>query len=325
MFLSVIVPHYNLPCELLERCLESIMAQGLSDEESEVIVVDDGSAEPPVWITEKYKDIQLITAGHHGLGSARNTGMENAKGEYILFVDSDDYLQPDSLKKCIATIKAEKVQILRFRFRRTDGKKAGRWEHVQNTISGAAYMTRNNLPACAWSYIFSRKLADKYGIRFQTGIYHEDEEFTTKLHYHASSLADSKEIVYNYYIRPGSIVQNRNSETIDKRLNDYLAILDNIKEFKEKNSPQACALQKSGIDRKLATLTADTIYNMLHLGKTPEETYRICDSRLRDSGLYPLPKRNYSTRYKIFRLLANSMAGIRILHLFIHRNSGKTQ
>ena len=101
--------------------------------------------------------------------------------------------------------------------------------------------------------------------------------------------------------------------------------MDNRKEFKEKNSPQACALQKSGIDRKLATLTADTIYNMLNLGKTPEETYRICDGRLRDSGLYPLPKRNYSTRYKIFRLLANSMAGIRILHLFIHRNSGKTQ
>ena len=319
MFLSIIVPHYNLPRELLERCLDSIASQDISSEELETIVVDDGSEESPEWIKERYSGITLINTAHGGLGNARNTGMEHARGEYIQFIDSDDYLEPGSLKRCLETLKAERAQILRFKFRRTDGKRSCRRTKNRYTTSGAAFMASNNLPACAWSYIFSRRLADKHNIRFQCGVYHEDEEFTTKLHFHATSLIDSSITAYNYHIRPGSIIQSRDSKTKEKRIDDILSILEKIKEFRDEAYPTANPLQQSGIDRKIATLTVDTILNLLYMGKTAAETREICDTRLRDAGLFPLPDRNYSLKYRMFRTIANSKAGIILLRILIRK------
>lgn len=320
MFLSIIVPHYNLPRELLDRCLASIATQGLSSDEYEVIVIDDGSQERPTWIKEEYEQVILINAEHGGLGNARNTGMDKARGEYILFIDSDDFLQPNSLKRCIETLKAEKAQILRFKFRRTDGKRVKTKAKTHYTISGATYMTNNNLPGCAWSYIFSRHLANKHNLRFQCGVYHEDEEFTTKLHYHATSLIDSNILAYNYYIRPDSIVQSEQHEIKEKRLNDLLSILENVKKFRDSVYTNANPLQKSGVDRKLTMLTVDTILNMLYMRKTSAEIYDICNSRLRKTGLYPLPKKKFTLKYQIFRTLANSITGIKLLRTFINKH-----
>ena len=320
MFLSIIIPHYNLPHELLERCLDSVMAQGLSNDEFEIIIVDDGSKEKPDWIKGKYKDIQLINAEHGGLGHARNIGMNRAIGEYILFIDSDDYLEPNSLKKCLDKLKAEKAQILRFKFRRTDCKKSNKSVKNPYTISGAAYMANNNLSGCAWSYIFSRELANRHNIRFQCGVYHEDEEFSTKLHFYSTSLIDCKNIVYNYYIRPGSIPQSTNVEDQEKRIRDFLSILESVNTFKNNVYATTNYIQRCGIDRKLTMLTVDAIINLIHAGKSNEEIWEICDDNFRKAGLYPLPKRNYSLKYKIFRIMANCKIGIKILRTFIHKN-----
>lgn len=320
MFLSIIVPHYNLPRKLLERCLDSIITQGLSNDEFEIIIIDDGSIEKPDWVKEKYNDIQLINAEHGGLGYARNVGMDRAIGEYILFIDSDDYLQPNSLKKCIDKLKSEKAQILRFKFRRTDGRRRNNSVKNPYTISGAAYMANNNLSGCAWSYIFSRELANRYNIRFQCGVYHEDEEFSTKLHFYSTSLIDCKNLVYNYYIRPGSITQSTSIEDKEKRIRDFLSILENVNTFKNNVYATANQVQKSGIDRKLTMLTVDAIINLIYAGKSFEEIWDICNNNFKKIGLYPLPKRNYSLKYKIFRQLANSKTGIKILRAFIHKN-----
>lgn len=320
MFLSIIVPHYNLPRELLERCLNSIMTQGLSNNEFEVIIVDDGSIERPEWVKEQYKTVQLINAEHGGLGYARNIGIDRATGEYIFFIDSDDYLQPDSLKKCIEKLKTEKAQILRFKFRRTDGKRSNKKVKNPYTISGAAYMASNNLSGCAWSYIFSRELANKHNIRFQCGVYHEDEEFSTKLHFYSTSLIDCKNIVYNYYIRPGSITQSTSIEDREKRINDFLSILESVSRFKNNVYATANTIQKRGIDRKLTMLTVDAIINLIYAGKSFEDIWDICNNSFKKAGLYPLPQRNYSFKYKIFRIIANNKIGIKILRAFIHRN-----
>jgi hypothetical protein len=180
-------------------------------------------------------------------------------------------------------------------------------------------MAGNNLPACAWSYIFSRKLAEKHSIRFQCGVYHEDEEFTTRLHFHATSLIDSGITAYNYYIRPDSITQSSDSKIKEKRTDDILSIVESIKEFRDKVYPTANPIQKSGIDRKLATLAVDTILNLLYMGRTAAETIETCSTRLHKAGLYPLPEKNYSLKYRIFRTMANSKAGMRLLRILIRK------
>lgn len=322
MFLSIIVPHYDLPQELLKRCIESILTQDTANQEVEVIIVDDGSPTTPVWVNELHPDsnIKLIEAAHEGLGAARNKGLEAATGEYILFLDSDDYLQPGSLVHCIEIIDKEHPQILRFKQRRTNDKEKSvnyKPEYSQ-TISGAAFMAANNLPGSACAYMFSRKLANKFNIRFRCGTYHEDEEFTTRIHYHAQSLISCNILVYNYYTRPGSITQSKASEIVEKRVNDYLAILENIKTFNKEQQPTANPVQKRGIERKQAFLTVDTIINLFHMGKSATYIHKLCNSKLRSMELYPLPKAKYSIKYRGFRFLANHKAGLYLLKTILH-------
>ena len=80
MFLSIIIPHYNLQRELLERCIESIVKQEMPSDDYEIIIVDDGSITPPVWVEELYPctNIRLLNEPHGGPGAARNRGIEEA-------------------------------------------------------------------------------------------------------------------------------------------------------------------------------------------------------------------------------------------------------
>ena len=314
MLLSIIIPHYNLPEELLKRCLDSIVKQETTAIDYEIIVVDDGSGTPPKWVKEHYPaNITLIESEHQGLGAARNKGLDHATGEYLLFVDSDDYLAPGSLKQCFSIINEEHPEILRFKFGKSLGGAVSKRPKYSKTISGASFMATNNLPGSACLYIFSRKLVERLNLRFKCGIYHEDEEFTTKLHFHALTLIDSNIPAYIYDTRPGSITQSKDYYVVEKRINDYLAVLRDIKQFNDECQASANPLQKKGINRKQTLLTVDVIINLFRLGVKTSKIHYICNHNLRDLGLYPLPKEKYTIKYRCFRQLANSKMGLYIL------------
>lgn len=319
MLLTIIIPHYNLPRPLLERCLESVRSQQFTPHELEVLVIDDGSESPPLWVTEKFPKFQLICTPHGGLGSARNIGMSKATGEYLLFLDSDDFLEPDSLKKCLDILNNAHPDILRFRWRKTNGQKGG--ERAPQTMysSSATYMAQNNLSAMACIYLFRSDLIKKHHIAFQTGVYHEDEEFTTRLHYHAGPLIDTDILVYNYYIRPDSITQDIDVKKKAKRFTDLLCMLRRIKSFRDEVYPTASPIQRQGIDRKLTFLTVDSILNTITLGRSWAELHKLCHTTLSDLGLYPLPRRDYSFKYTLFRLFSNSDLGLRILYTVLKK------
>ena len=119
MYLSIVIPHYNLPQALLKRCLDSILAIELPAEEYEIIVVDDGSDTPPRWITETYTtaNIKLIESEHNCQGAARNIGIEAAQGRYIQFVDADDTLQcNNAIPQCINKLQQELHKLLNFQY-----------------------------------------------------------------------------------------------------------------------------------------------------------------------------------------------------------------
>jgi glycosyltransferase involved in cell wall biosynthesis len=319
MLLTIIIPHYNLPRPLLERCLESVKSQHLSTSELEVLIIDDESENPPLWVKKKFPEFQLICAKHGGLGSARNVGMSKAAGEYLFFLDSDDFLEPESLKKCFDILKESRPDILRFRWRKTDGTEEGGSTALKAYPSGATYMARHNLSAMACIYLFRSDLIEKYPIKFQTGVYHEDEEFTTRLHYHAESLIDSDILVYHYYVRPDSITQDCDSHKKETRWRDIISVLQRIKSFRDAVYPVANSMQRQGIDRKLTFLTVDTILNTIYLGKNWTDLHKLCHTTLSELGLYPLPRRNYSLKYTLFRLLCNNQLGLRLLHTILRK------
>lgn len=327
MLLSIVIPHYNLPRHLLESCLRSITSQGLPDGSYEVIIVDDGSETTPSWILDTFAKapVRLKTIRHGGLSEARNAGLDEAAGEYIMFVDSDDTLQPDSLKRVITTLQKEHPQILRYQFNicknDNDTHIGNKKEYkTSEATSGAAYMAMNNLKGSACLYFFSKQLATKHNIRFISGIYHEDEDFTTRLHYHAKTVIDSNAIVYNYFTRRGSITTSSDKEANNKRIADHLTIIKELAAFGAAEIQQS-VIQTKGLERKLSMLAVDLIIKMFRSGKKTEDVKRICDEELRPLGLYPLPNCNPTGKYRIFQKLAKSTIGLHILRFaIVHTN-----
>ena len=324
MFLSIIIPHYNLPRELLEQCLESITRLDIPAGDYEIIVIDDGSAAPPLWIGEKYRgtSIRLIAAAHGGPGAARNRGIEEAKGTYIEFVDGDDTLIPGSAyRQCIDKLHSEKPQVLHFNYQVTQpGEKpksdSSRPVEFSNTISGGTYMKEFNLPGSPCCYFVQRALLMEKEIRFPENIFHEDEEFNTMLHFHARTLVHSNATLYNYRIRQGSTTANSSRQFEEQRIEDMLCIIEHLALFRDTQT--ACgAIQRQGLAHKLATLGVDAILNMLYTGMSAREIREKCRKRLGPIGIYPLPRAAYSMKYRIFRLLANSKCGMGALRLLI--------
>lgn len=326
MLLSIVIPHYNIPTELLKQCIDSIIAQGIPAEEHEVIVVDDGSAVPPTWICDTYKghNVRLFVNDHGGPGAAHNRGIEEARGKYIQFVDADDYLLPNAhLKQCLAVLDAEKPQILRFGYivKTEDSSINAKPYKIKfgNTISGAIFMRDNNLSGSPCTYFFLKSLATEHGIRFPEHIFHEDEEFNTILHYHAQTLIASNARPYCYCIREGSTTANRSREFENSRIDNMFTIIERLAAYKSTHAATANSIQNAGIAHKIHTLCVDVILNLMFDNRSAKEIYEECVSRLKPIGLFPLAKANYSFKYTVFRLLANSRTGMKILRLIVPR------
>ena len=323
MFLSIVIPHYNLPRELLERCLQSIAALKLPKEEHEVIVVDDGSETAPEWAASFDTNIRLITAGHGGPGHARNVGITQSNGTYIMFVDADDYLLDNNeIFSCIERLKSERPQILRYGYvveqeGKPKNKPIKKRTKFSNTISGATYMEKKNLSGSSWTFFFQRELVLKKGILFPVNIFHEDEEFNTIIHYHAQTLIESNAILYGYCIRNGSTTANDSDAFEKQRIADMLHIIERIHAFSQEQKEKSNNIQTRAITHKLDTLSVDVILNMLYIGMKAKEIREQCRTTLAPIGLYPLRRASYSLKYRLFRKLANCAAGMLLLRIVI--------
>lgn len=325
MLLSIIISNYNLPQKLLKRCIDSVLATGIPVEEYEAIIADDGSAEPPVWIKERYpfSNIKLLECEHGGPGSARNNGIDAAEGRYMMFLDGDDTLHSgNALQLCLDRLKQERPDILRFKFRyiaeREPANNIKKQEvHFGNTISGAAYMANGNLPGSSSCYFMRKELIENKGIRFTPHIYHEDDEFTTMAHFHAQTLIDSDAIIYNYYIRENSITHSKSPADIAKREADHLTVIKRLCTFRSTTLEHSNSIQRRALHRKLTMLAVDYIIKSINNGRSIKDIYKTCNEELGSVALYPFIKHGYGVKYNIFRKLANSTTGLRLLRLLL--------
>jgi glycosyltransferase involved in cell wall biosynthesis len=213
---SVIVPVYNV-AKYLPACMDSVIAQTLRD--IEIICINDGSTDNCAEILEQYaqKDsrIRVITQINKGLSNARNTGIEQAKGEYISFVDSDDVIVTDFLEKLYAAVKKYDADIAmanirRFTFNRIKlkVKEEKVYTDAQAKID-AAYIPRFNY---VWNKIY-RKSALIFP--FTEGKYFEDIYWTIRIVYYANKLVTVPDTSYYYRKIPQSIVRSRSEQKIE--------------------------------------------------------------------------------------------------------------
>lgn len=303
--ISFIIPYYNIPTEMLTHCLDSIIQLSLRKSEREIIVVDDGSTTSPLIALSDYlDDIIYIRQKNSGLGSARNRGLQNANGQYIQFVDADDAVIANQYEHCLDIARFQSPDIIMFEFSRKE--KSQRVYKDQQVMTGCYLMRHQNIKSTACGYLFKSTVIGS--LRFSTGIYHEDEEFTPLLLLRANSIIQTDAEAYYYRNRENSITTRRDKRSTLRRLNDFKTII-----YKLCN--QAAVIHGSdrmALLRRIHQLTMDYIYKII----IETHSRRYLDHQLEElqkKGLYPLPDKGYTTKYNWFRRLSNTKIGLTIL------------
>ena len=226
MKISIIIPVYNVEGYLVE-CLNSVVNQTYRD--IEIIIVNDGSTDSSFSIIQQYQlqdeRIKIINQENQGLSAARNAGIKKVSGEYIWFVDSDDYITIDACEKIVEKLKQNNYDLLivgRFRF----GKDYKEYDKISWGVDeikfGEKYLlgavSHGVFTASACNKIVRTTLLEQHNVYFERGILYEDLYFTFKCLLHAEHIAMLEQPFYFYR-------QNRNDSivnTIKERDKDVL-------------------------------------------------------------------------------------------------------
>lgn len=230
---SVIVPVYNVE-KYLEKCLDSLINQSLKD--IEIIVVNDGSPDNSQEIINKYikkhKNIKSFIKENGGLSDTRNYGIKQASGEYLSFVDSDDYIDKTMLEKMYKKAKKDDLDIVVCNS--VNVYDSGVEVEIKN-LNYSDDLVKNYLisPPMACTRIYKKSLFDK--IKFKKNIFYEDLELTPKLAKFTKNIGFIDEGLYYYYQRTGSIMKQNKFNT---RLLDIFDVLDSNKKVLMKEYPE---------------------------------------------------------------------------------------
>lgn len=207
---SIIVPIYNVE-QYIRRCIDSIINQSYKN--IELILVDDGSPDNCPKICDeyasKYDHITVIHQKNFGLSSARNRGMDIAKGEYISFVDSDDYLHKDFVLNCLRIIAQKNVGIVQCSF--LTGSDDSFPKILMNSeiivFNDSRMYGDRNVKITAWGKLYDKTTLN--GILFPVGRINEDEFFTYKAIAASGNIAVTSMPLYYYYVNPNSITHKK--------------------------------------------------------------------------------------------------------------------
>lgn len=209
---SVIVPFYNVE-GYIEKCLETLVNQTLDD--IEIILVNDGSKDRSIDIVKRFlqqypKKITYLEKENGGLSDARNYAIPYAKGEYIAFLDSDDYVEKDMYKSMYELARKENSDMVECNFYWEYQNK--RKEDIGKIYHGKKEMMEK-VRVVAWNKLIKREILEKTQIQFPKGYRYEDVEFTYKLIPYLEKVSFLRQPYIHYVQREGSISNLQNERT----------------------------------------------------------------------------------------------------------------
>lgn len=236
MLFSIIIPVYNVE-KYLSACLDSVLGQTFPNWEA--ICVNDGSSDGSCAILEKYsqKDprFMIVSKENGGLSSARNAGIYEAKGDYILFLDSDDWLEPIALSKLSESIGGEDLVCFNGRrffeessqFEDADTLLPKSYAYGMEYYSENALLHRRFAFVCVVLRCYRREYLTSSNLLFKPGIYHEDNLFTPLACYYSKEVKVIPDVLYNYRLRKSSIMTSRGL----KHWKDMISIANDLAAF----------------------------------------------------------------------------------------------
>ncbi len=228
MKLSIIIPVYNVE-KHISRCLESLFNQNLNEDEYEVLIIDDGSKDNSIGLVEQHylpshENIFVHRQENQGVGAARNNGLELAKGEYIYFIDPDDYLADNVLKTLLDYSTKYKPDVLTFKSQVTVetnlNNPSQRLDANFNITkqSGMDFIANLGFKNEVWWYFTKKSFLDSISLRFIQGRWMEDAIFTAKLLVQAKSVVSLSFDVHRH-------VKVKGSAMTSKEPNHYLKVI----------------------------------------------------------------------------------------------------
>lgn len=205
ILLSIIVPIYNVE-PFLRKCLHSLEQQDLAPERYEVILVNDGSTDHSgelcTELAKQYENIKVIEQENQGVSAARNTGMDAARGKYMMFVDSDDYIEPDVIGRVVEVAERNQVELCFFLAEAFN--EHGSWPTVRQPFAynqvytGEYIMLHGMKVSTVWMTLYLTKSLKQAKVQFQKAISGEDVEFCMMLYPLAHRILFTDILVYHY-------------------------------------------------------------------------------------------------------------------------------
>lgn len=320
---SIIIPVFNIKQYLIE-CIESVLNQKY--ENYEIILVDDGSTDGSAELCDNYskiyKSIKVIHKDNGGLSDARNTGLANAKGEYIVFIDGDDFIEKNTLKKFNETIiESNHPDIVITRIQKIYGE-----DQIVRLDEGMPFEvinSRNKECIINWMfkrsqslwpsvrYIVKKELIDHHRIEFAVGYYHEDIDWTSRLFLFSQSYTADDHYWYNHRMnRVGSITSTPNV----KRTLDIIRLVGKNIRSNEYNN-LSYSTKKIIFGRLLDSMFASlSIYKKLN----KEEKKMVLELVNENSDIYIYTNKFTHKLFVAFSKIFGFSLGLKILSL-IHR------
>ena len=320
MVLSFIIPLYNVK-DYITECLTSIRNCSLAIEDYEIIVIDDGSSDGSM---ERVKTFQqqesnkgikgswkLIEQSNGGASKARNNGLKIAQGDYIWWIDGDDYIISSSVVTIIEAAKKHDLDVCCFRPQLlfNDNRIEDYYiNSIKNNIvcTGPDFLLYVDMLPTVWSAIYKRPYLLENNLWMIEGIVHEDQEFPPKAYYLASRIMFIPLAAYVYRQREGSIMKSNNNRV--KKSKDLLVVCDSLHAFVESKQMRGTKVYDVFV-QKIAFAFSQSLRNFT-FGKT-----QIIDFKAKP--YYPLTiVDRMSSKEKVkYRLINSSI----LLYIILHK------
>ena len=302
MLLSILIAVYQAE-EWLPRCLDSIFGQDISD--VEVIVVDDGSKDRSLEIAlkykEKYPELRVFSKNNEGVAATRNVLLQYAKGEYLWFVDADDYICPDSLISIKEYLRMHKIiDFLTLRFSR-DKLILPYSDHLFQG-NGVNYLLQREPNGYLWAKIIKRQVIEDHNIRFNSKLFsQEDWLFLLEIYPHVNELHETNILAYQYCTdNEHSVMRENTKENNLQHVKSSILVLTLFKNFIAQYREQKIFKPFSRI---LNTSAAGLLYCILPLQWNKEDVNQVI-SQLQSAGIYPIGDTG-KWKYNLFLKIAN--------------------
>ncbi len=299
--LSIIIPVYNVE-QYVERCLRSVLEQGISATDYEVIIQNDGSTDGSLAVVERvvkdHPNCLVLCSPNRGLSAARNAALCHAKGEYVWFVDSDDWIEEGCLSVLLDEIERTHADLYNFGYKSS----------LNNVVSLSEMPSGKIGLIGVWGHLYRRQFLTDNNLTFVEGIAHEDFEYSPRVAFFAKKHVNLDMAPYVVYKRPGSITTSPN---VQKAV-DMLTVCRSLHEFQQKHKGDGCDLTEwiaLGLNNGLQT------FHLFHFSKEQVERVNKEYAKNRDLFIYLRRSkvRKYNIEYFVFSLFPSRCVSIFLL------------